>query len=92
MCGDKPSYWILYPTDRRSGMHGWFWLFSDVYLKTHNRFSKTERHRGDDEHFPTLDDIKIVVCGTNTIRHQFRKGDPTFHSVIEQIRRFEHEW
>ena len=92
LCGCRPGFWILYSTDELSGENGWFWLFSNAYISKHGRPEKAERHHGDASRYPYLDDVELVVCGVITTQHHFRRGDPTFHGVIKQIRRLENKW
>jgi hypothetical protein len=92
-CGRKPDFWILYPITDTSGRNGWYWLFSDEYMKKHNRFKKAVLNKGSDGRRPKLNDIIYLVCRLDGGGyHSFGVEDPIFQKVLRQTERYTNEW
>lgn len=89
-CGKKPSFWTLYPTVRRTGKHGWYWLHSDKYLETDSSSDKLVSMSVFNGRRTTLDEIVQVVCRPKRSKwHTFTSETSTFQEVLQLARRLE---
>lgn len=90
ICEGRPSFWILYPTTRRTGKHGWYWLHSDKYLETDSTSDKLVSMSVFDGEHTTLEEIVIVACRPkNREWHSFTSETSTFQEVLQLARRLE---
>ena len=89
LCKERPSFWILYPTIERTGMHGWYWLHSDEYLRENPTSDKLDS-MSFEKKSTTLDEIVLVVCYSEKDKcHEFTSEHPTFQEVLQLARRLE---
>ena len=89
-CGERPSFWILYPTIEQTGVHGWYWLHSDEYLKDDAISDKLVSRSVPNGEYTTLDEIVNVVCLPKRGEcHSFTSETSVFQEVLEQARGLE---
>lgn len=93
-CGEKPDFWLLYPTSRYIGYYGWFRLMSDVYMENNPDFTKLISKQSYVGIHTALDRIVHVVCSNhgNSQFHNFPSGHLIFDQVLRQAKRFNNEW
>jgi len=88
ICENVPSFWILYSTMEQDAENGWYWLFSDAYLKRNTGYIKLTSKEGYRGGKSTLDDIVCIVCSDDN-NHEFVADHLVFRKVIQCSRRLE---
>lgn len=89
-CGERPSFWILYPCKEQTGEFGFYWLHSDNYLERDPDSDKLVSMTVTGGKRTTLDEIMRVVCQQRRgSGHSFASEHPTFQEVLKLARKLE---